>query len=75
MFQPIRMYHVIISTYSTCYVSTNVCLTQAGSALLSLDTARTSANLMRKVATTAKMARDTASVRRRSMMEGELALL
>ena len=38
---------------------------------MSLDTARTSANLMRKVATTAKMARDIASVRRRGMIEEE----
>ena len=36
---------------------------------MSLDTARTSANLMRKVATAAKMARETASMKRRGMME------
>ena len=47
-----------------CYVSTNVCLTQAGLVLLSLGTARTSANLMRKVATIANMARETASMKR-----------
>ena len=42
---------------------------------MSLDTVRTSANLVRKVTTIVKMARDIASVRRRGMVEGKLALL